>query len=85
MGLPIDNGDSLAIRTIAVTQQGIVHAHKFEAFHDSERGAWDDGFDCSRRWCIVSAVGGWCRLGECAGGEGLRLDEADAMCEAGRC
>ena len=77
---PIDDGDGLAVRAVAVGKELVVNADVFEAFDDRERRAREDGLDVTRRRLVVHG-----RWGIVAGGgrergrKRLGLEETDTM------
>lgn len=54
---PVDDGDCLAVRAVAIGQDRVVHANVLETFYDGQRRAGQDGLDCAGRRDVFC---GWC-------------------------
>ena len=52
-GVPVDDGDGLSVRAVAVREELVVHADVLEALDDRERGAGENGLDVPRRRLVV--------------------------------
>lgn len=52
--VPVDDGDGLAICTVTIRQEVVIHSSIFEAFDDGKRGTRQDGLDEARRSFVVN-------------------------------
>lgn len=77
--IPIDDGNSAAIGTVAVREERVVHADAFEGFHDAERRTGQDGLDGSWRWHVTFGRCGCVSERGRGGEEGVGLEIADAV------
>ena len=48
--IPIYDSDSFSVGSVTVRKDFVVYAGELQAFHDSQRGTWDNGLDSAGRW-----------------------------------